>query len=70
MAREMVIDKHKGVIRDQTYAVRLYDSEALEALFVNAGFDNVKVYINFSPHQTDGDYGFMNNRMIGLGQKK
>lgn len=68
-ARELVIDKHKGLIRDQTYALRLYDSEALEALFRQAGFSKFNVHINFSPHQSDGDYGFMNNRMIGLGQK-
>ncbi len=68
-AREMVIDKKKGLIRDRTYAIRLYDSNGLELLLQQAGFNNVKVYINFSPHQSSGDYGFMNNRMIGIGQK-
>ena len=68
-AREMVIDKQNGLIRDQTYAIRLYDFEALEALFGRTGFSKFNVYINFSPHQSDGDHGFMNNRMIGVGQK-
>ncbi len=68
-AREMVIDKQKGLIRDRTYAVRLYDSSGLELLFRQAGFNNVNIYTNFSPHQSSGDYGFMNNRMIGIGQK-
>ena len=68
-ARELVIDKQKGLIRDQTYAIRLYDSESLDVLLQHSGFSKVKIYTNFSPHPSDGDYGFMNNRMIGVGQK-
>jgi D-alanine-D-alanine ligase len=68
-AREMVIDKHTGLVRDRTYAIRLYDSESLGGLLQQSGFSKIKVYTNFSPHQSDGDFGFMNNRMIGLGQK-
>jgi D-alanine-D-alanine ligase len=68
-AREMVIDKRKGLVRDRTYAIRLYDSESLGELFQRCGFSEIKVYTDFSPHQSDGDYGFMNNRMIGVGQK-
>ena len=68
-ARELVIDKQKGLIRDQTYAIRLYDSESLDVLLQHSGLSKVKIYTNFSPHPSDGDYGFMNNRMIGVGQK-
>jgi D-alanine-D-alanine ligase len=68
-AREMVIDKQKGLVRDRTYAIRLYESENLESLLQQAGFNQINVYANFSPHQSDGDFGFMNNRMIGVGQK-
>ena len=68
-AREIVIDKQKGLIRDRCYAVRLYDSESLGLLLQNAGFSHIDVYTNFSPHQAEGDFGFMNNRMIGIGQK-
>lgn len=68
-AREMVIHKQKGLIRDRTYAIRLYDSESLKLLFQLAGFRNIRVYTNFSPHPADSDYGFMNNRMIGVGRK-
>ena len=67
--REMVIDKGKGLIRDRCYAVRLYDSESLRLLLQNSGFNHTDVYTNFSPHQAEGDFGFMNNRMIGIGQK-
>ena len=68
-ARELVFNKQKGQIRDQTYAIRLYDSEKLDDLFQHGGFGNVRIYTDFSPHRSDGDYGFMNNRMIGVGQK-
>ena len=68
-ARELVMDKQKGLIRDQTYAIRLYDSECLDLLLRQTGFSKVKIHTNFSPHLSDGDFGFMNNRMIGIGQK-
>ena len=68
-ARELVIDKQKGLIRDHTYAIRLYDSDSLGGLLKQAGFNKVKIYTDFSPHSADDDYGFMNNRMIGVGQK-
>ena len=68
-ARELVMDKQKGLIRDQTYAIRLYDSERMNLLLRQTGFSKVKIHTNFSPHSSDGDFGFMNNRMIGLGQK-
>jgi hypothetical protein len=64
-----VIDKQKGLIRDQTYSIRLYDSESLDELLRHGGFSKVKIYTNLSAHPSDGDYGFMNNRMIGVGQK-
>jgi D-alanine-D-alanine ligase len=68
-AREMVIDKQTGLVRDRTYAVRLYDSESLGVFLQQSGFSKIRVYANFSPHRSDGDYGFMNHRMIGVGQK-
>ena len=68
-ARELVIDKQKGLVRDQTYAIRLYDSESLDILLHQSGFRKVRIYTDFSPHAADGDYGFMNHRMIALGQK-
>jgi hypothetical protein len=66
----MVLNRQKGLIRDRTYAVRLYDSQTLADLFNHVGFNQVKVHTNFSPNQSDGDYGFMNNRMIATGQKQ
>jgi len=68
-AREMVVSKQDGLIRDRTYAVRLYESQTLAALFETAGFNRIKIQTEFSPHQFEGDYGFMNRRMLAMGQK-
>jgi len=68
-AREMVLSRQKGFIRDKTYAVRLYDPKTITELFEDTGFKRVSVYTDFSPHRSDGDYGFMNRRMIATGQK-
>ncbi len=69
-ARELVLSHQKGLIRDRTYAVRLYDSQTLASLLNQVGFNQVKVHTNLPLHQSDGDYGFMNSRMIATGQKK
>lgn len=68
-AREMVLNKQKGLIRDQTYTIRLYGSQTLASLLEEAGFQQVTVRTGFSPHKSKGDYGFMNNRMLATGRK-
>ena len=68
-ARELVVSKQNGLIRDQTYSIQLYTPDRLAELLVQVGFRQVKVHTDFSPHQTDGDYGFMNHRMLAVGQK-
>ncbi len=69
-ARELVLSKLDGLIRDRTYAIRLYDSYRLAELLEHAGFDRVGIHTDFSPHRFEGDYGFMNRRMLGVGQKR
>ncbi len=68
-AREMVLSKQGGLVRDASYAVHLYNAEGLSSLIRDAGFSNLSVHTDFSPHQSDGDYGFMNCRMIAVAQK-
>ena len=68
-ARELVICKERGLIRDCTYSIKLYEPEELAALLKEAGFERVKVHTRFSPHSRQGDYGFMNQRMIAVGCK-
>jgi len=69
-AREVVLNKAQGLIRDQTYAIRLYEASSLSALLEHVGFKRINVHTDFSPHQKDGDYGFMNSRMIATAQKR
>jgi len=68
-AREMVISKEQGMIRDETYAVRLYEPAELIDLLEDVGFSQVHVQTGFSSHHAKGDYGFMNSRMFASGQK-
>ena len=68
-AREMVLSKEKGLLRDRTYSIRLYESQTVGTLVEQAGFRGVNVHTNFSPHDREGDYGFMNHRMLAAGQK-
>ena len=68
-ARELVISKQDGLIRDRTYALRLYDSQALASLLKSTGYGQIKIHTDFSPHRFEGDYGFMNRRMLGVGRK-
>jgi D-alanine-D-alanine ligase len=69
-AREIVLSKAQGLIRDQTYAIRFYEDNSLSALLEHAGFKQVDIHTDFSPHQKNGDYGFMNSRLIATAQKR
>lgn len=69
-AREMVIDKRSGLVRDRTYGMRLYDAQSLTDLVLEAGFTDVTVHNNFHAYLGDQDVGFMNHRMIVTARKK
>lgn len=68
-AREMVFSRQKGLIRERTYAIRLYEAQTLTALFRQTGFRRIKVRTDFLPGQSKSDYGFMSRRLIAVGQK-
>ncbi|MEJ2470087.1 MAG: methyltransferase domain-containing protein [Desulfuromonadales bacterium] len=68
-AREMVLCKNQGLVRDECYAVRLYDPPMLEQLLTDAGFVDLDIRRGFSAHDQDGDYGFMNHRLLVTAQK-
>ena len=68
-AREMVLCKKKGLIRDENYSIRLYNENSLTTLLSQSGFSNIKIHKGFRAHQEKGDYGFMNNRMVAICQK-
>jgi len=69
-AREIVLSRKDGIIRDHTYSIRFYHPPSLKALLRRAGFVDVRIHTRFSPHKRSGDYGCMNNRMIGIGRKQ
>jgi SAM-dependent methyltransferase len=66
--REMVLSKKKGLIRDRTYSIRFYDSRRISELLGQVGFEGVRIITDFSPYREQGDYGFMNLRMIAIGR--
>lgn len=68
-AREMVINKRSGIVRDRTYGMHLYEAASLEALVLDAGFVQVRLHKDFTPYSGSGDVGFMNHRMIATAQK-
>lgn len=65
-AREMVLSKSTGLVRDRTYAIRLYHAETLEQSLKETGFDRVAIHTTSSLGQ---DLGFMTHRMLGIGHK-
>jgi len=69
-AREMVFSRKKGLVRDQSYAIRIYSPNELKALVLKTGFVDVEIHRNFSPHGKDGDYGFMNKRVLVTARKQ
>jgi D-alanine-D-alanine ligase len=68
-AREIVLDKRRGLLRDQTYAIRLYEPETFAAHVQGAGFSDDRVHRGFEPHRKEGDFGFMNHRMVATARK-
>ncbi|MGD8353392.1 MAG: class I SAM-dependent methyltransferase [Pseudomonadota bacterium] len=68
-AREMVFSRREGLISERSYAIRVYSPEELKGLVDNAGFVDVEVHRNFSPHGREGDYGFMNKRVLVTARK-
>jgi D-alanine-D-alanine ligase len=68
-AREVVLCKEQGLMRDQSYAIRLYCPEVLETLVDEAGFAEISMQRGFSAHEKEGDYGFMNHRLLLTARK-
>ena len=68
-AREIVISKKHGQIRDCTYAIRYYEPDAVSALLHQAGFERVKILSGFSSQRARADLGFMNHRTMATAFK-
>lgn len=64
--REVVLSKTQGLLRDRTYAERLYSLERLRALLREAGFPHPKVHrkaLIYDP-DTGTDYGVATHRTL------
>lgn len=63
-AREMVLSKARGMIRDRTYCIRLYDAEDLAVLLARAGFEDVRTHTGAAALDHEEDVGCMNHRLL------
>ena len=68
-AREIVISKKYGQVRDCTYAIRYYEPGAVSTLLGSAGFEKIRILSGFSSQKMKSDYGFMNYRTIATAFK-
>lgn len=68
-AREIVISRRKGLIRDGTYCERIYDKEKITRSLKDLGFRMISVKKNLSLHERKQDYGFLSSRMIVTANK-
>lgn len=68
-AREMVLSKAHGMIRDRTYCIRPYTPEDLSALVARAGFGDIARYSDASALKRAEDVGCMNQRLVVSARK-
>ncbi len=69
-AREVVICKENGLVRDQSYAIRTYRHEDLLQLVSQAGFVDVRISGEVAGQNlVNQDYGFMNHRLMVTARK-
>jgi D-alanine-D-alanine ligase len=69
LTREVVLSKSRGMIRDRSYAVRVFEAEDLTRLLSQAKFREIGISRGFSPQRAAGDYGFMNSRILATARK-
>jgi D-alanine-D-alanine ligase len=64
--REMVLSKTRGLLRDRTYAERLYAPEQLRTLLPEVGLVNPRVHRKAFVHNADNgtDYGLAAHRIL------
>lgn len=68
-AREMIFSRRKGLVRDQSYAIRVYRSGKLKEMVVRSGFVEATVHDDFGSHAGGEELGFMNMRSIVTARK-
>ena len=69
LAREMVLSKGVGMVRDRTYCIHLYEADELIDLVEKAGFEAVQVHADLSHPTCSEDVGCMNHRLVIAARK-
>jgi len=69
-AREIVLSKKKGLLRDGFYCERIYNKDKIARLLKRAGFSAVSVKKGVVLHKQKRDYGFLTSRMFVTAVKK
>ena len=69
--REVVLSKTTGLLRDRTYAERLYSPEQIYSLLAAVGFEHIAVRQQAFVHNPDAskDYGLATTRMLATAIK-
>lgn len=68
-AREMVLSKTRGVIRDKTYSIHIYEPKGLETLVSRADFVDIQINAHHAVLNDREDRGCMNHRLIVVARK-
>jgi len=69
LAREMVLSKRSGLLRDRTYAIRLFTADSLKMIMTLVGFVQISIHTSSTLEHLGQDVGFMNHRLLCLGRK-
>lgn len=70
VCREMVLSQGRGLVRDHTYQVRLYEPDDLEASLTEAGFARVLVIQGREPDSRSGERGALSRRLAATAWKE
>jgi D-alanine-D-alanine ligase len=63
VCREMVLSRQRGLVRDCTYQMRLYEPEDLKASLAEVGFARVSVSQGREPHSRPRERGALSRRL-------
>ncbi len=69
LAREIVLSRSEGLLRENRYFCRLFEPDEIRELMLGAGFGEVRVQDGTELDRDQPSYGFMARRMIVTGQK-
>lgn len=69
ICRELVLSRNQGLVRDQTYRMRLYEPQELERSLREAGFGEVRVAPQKDSDSRIGDRGSLSRRLAATAWK-